>query len=113
MINLYVISADYNGEVCYKIGVTKKDVNERIKQFKTGNCSNFNIEYVFRKDSCIFTIEKRLHKLFMNKQIDGEWFLLNFEDLEKIPSICEKYYNIYKSMNETNMYMKDRNTKFK
>ena len=37
--------------------------------------------------------EKRLHKMFKNKRLRGEWFDLNFGDLELIKEEMDKYKN--------------------
>ena len=47
MTNVYLISAETNGKKLYKIGYTKRKVEERIREFKTGNSAVFSIIEVF------------------------------------------------------------------
>lgn len=76
---IYIVYSEYG---C-KIGFTKSPL-ERIEQIKFGLPSQkcFYIGLYIRKTSS--THEKKLHKLFKNKRISGEWFILNDDDLEYI-----------------------------
>ncbi len=68
---IYLISAQINDEVLYKIGYTKRKVEQRIKDFKTGNASDFDIIGTFICDKYHITLEKRLHNFFRTKKISG------------------------------------------
>lgn len=110
---IYLISAKMNDEVMYKIGYTKRDVEQRISEFKTGNCSDFDILNIYTPlDHCV-TIERSLHNHFNDKKINGEWFDLTQEDIEEFPTLCEKFYNRYHILSTTNTYIQDRGIKFK
>ena len=39
------------------------------------------------------TIEKTLHRLFLHKKINREWFRLDLEDVQNFRSICQKIEN--------------------
>jgi len=41
MIKVYLISAQIGDEKLYKIGHTRRTVEQRIKEFRTGNASEF------------------------------------------------------------------------
>ena len=113
--NIYLISAEMNGDIVYKIGITKRTVDERIKDFKTGNVSNFFPLKVFKTDKYAHTIEKRLHDTFRDKRIDmdREWFMLEDEDINEFLPLCERFYQTFKALEEGNTYLQDRGIEFK
>lgn len=108
MINVYLISSDIEGNVLYKIGMTRRDVNERLKEFKTGNASNMEIIDVF-KSKWASKIENYLHKYFYKKNIGGEWFKLDKEDINSFQEICLKLHNNFETIMNSNTYLKDNN----
>ena len=96
MVNIYLVSSEINDQKVYKIGITKRAIEKRIKEFKTGNASelllvdHFNSKWATK-------IESHLHRYFKAKRIKGEWFELNDEDLEKFKPMCEKIkYLLYR-----------------
>lgn len=106
MYNVYLISAEINNEKLYKIGYTKRDVSKRLKELKTGNPADFNIENQYY--SKIGTkIESQLHIRYSHKKISGEWFNLNEEDISNFVENCEKIEENYKLL-ESNTYIIDR-----
>lgn len=108
MRKLYVLSTtDADGYKMYKIGFTKQSVESRVKQLQTGNYSEINIEYVFEADGHIVKIESRLHRDFSDRRISGEWFELESTEFDNIPILCNRYYNMFKSL-ESNTYLQDR-----
>ena len=65
MINVYLISVETDGRKLYKIGYTRRNVSDRIKEFDTGNAQTFIIENVFNskwgtklKLSCINSLKR-------------------------------------------------------
>ena len=63
----------------YKIGKAKNP-RERINGYKTQN--PFGIELIFQKEVNNYSqTEKRLLEKFKDKQVKGEWFKLNKEDI--------------------------------
>ena len=66
----------------FKIGYTT-DLNDRLKKLQVGNphllCTYKTIENVSRK------METRLHRLFNEKKIRGEWFAIT---PDMIDSVC-------------------------
>jgi hypothetical protein len=68
----------------YKIGMTRKSVESRMKQLKTANPS-IELSYCFAvKD---ISVEKKLHNIFKHKNISNEWFDLDDKDINKIKKI--------------------------
>ena len=112
-INIYLISAQIGEEKLYKIGFTKRSVEQRIKDFKTGNASDFLIEQVFQCDKYHITVEKRLHNHFNSKHVNGEWFLLEKNDIYEFVRLCHKYWEETDILNNQNTWMLEKNIKFK
>lgn len=67
MINIYLLCAEINGEKLHKIAYTKRSIEERIKEFKTGNTSDFYIIDSFRSKWGT-KIEAQLHIRHLNKK---------------------------------------------
>lgn len=66
----------------YKIGITS-NIQKRINTLQTGN--PFLIQLVFFKIvNGANTLENELHKKYKNKNVLGEWFWLNNEDVQDI-----------------------------
>jgi hypothetical protein len=107
---LYLISS--NGQ--YKIGITKREVSERIKDFKTGNCNEFDIVYVY-ESKYTHSIENAIHKHFkhLEKHISREWFDLSEEDIMEFPELCEKLFKRFELLSETNTFLQDKGKLFK
>ena len=95
---VYLIGQLDNKEM-FKIGVTKKDVNVRLKELQTGSSEELYIRSHF-KSKYIFKLEKMLHRhYFMNNKIN-EWFVLNEADSFNFIEICQKYENILDSLQD-------------
>jgi len=71
----------------YKIGMTKKSVNDRFKQLKT---SNPGIELINHYQVENIEVEKELHLKFSKKNIRLEWFDLTEKDLKYIDNFLTK-----------------------
>lgn len=68
----------------FKIGITSKSVQHRINQLKTANPSIELIKSYIVKD---VELEKKLHEMFADKNVNREWFSLSKLDLK----IIEKF----------------------
>ena len=107
MYNIYLISAEINGKKCYKIGYTKRTIQERIKEFKTGNASDFEIVNSF-KTNWGSKIESLLHRSYKDKKVNGEWFDLSEQDLSEFTINCQKIHNNFALILAHNTYIMDR-----
>jgi predicted DNA-binding ArsR family transcriptional regulator len=85
--NLYVISAEIDGKKRYKIGYTRRPVDDRLKELRTGNSADLIVEMVV-ESKWGTKIEAQLHKHYSHLKINGEWFNLKEEDLDKIKEFC-------------------------
>jgi len=80
----------------YKIGKAK-DVDARIKAFSIE--MPMEIQCVFTAKSSEYDVdEKKLHKLFEEKRLIGEWFRLDNDDVN-----CIKNYSFAKEANNENL----------
>lgn len=80
---IYVVQAD----TAFKIGISN---NPQARIHTIRGCNPVEIEVVLlaKMPECsretVEQIEKELHTMFANKQIRGEWFRLEPEDIEQI-----------------------------
>lgn len=107
MYNVYIISSEINGKKLYKIGYTRRNILERIKEFKTGNASNFEIVDSYRSKWGT-KIEKTLHFYFKKNKINGEWFDLTQGQLSNFKKICESTHNNFELLDKYNTYVIDK-----
>jgi|AntRauTorcE11897_2_1112592.scaffolds.fasta_scaffold01182_5 hypothetical protein len=110
---IYLVSSKIDDMTVYKIGYTARSVETRIKEFKTGNCSEFEIIHIYEPLDFPVTIETSLHKHFYDKKINGEWFSLTEQDVESFLGKCEEIYERFKMLSNMNTYIDDMNIKFK
>jgi len=105
MYNVYLVSSTIEGDTCYKIGYSKRDPNKRIKEMKTGNASQLDLIDSFQSKWGT-QIEAKLHRMFQDKKISGEWFRLEREELQKFREICEMTHNNFELMAKENSWFK-------
>lgn len=82
---IYLIKSRYG----YKIGKSK-NIKQRNKLFSIK--MPFEFDYVFKKKcSDYHNLEIRLHEMFKDKNINGEWFQLSEDDIKLIKEEVDKY----------------------
>ncbi len=96
----------------YKIGFTKRNVEDRIREFKTGNCLDLVVEFVIRSKWGT-KIEKKLHKLFIDKRISGEWFSLSEEDIINLINISQTLHDNFNIIEKHNTFVSEIGGLFK
>jgi hypothetical protein len=72
----------------YKIGCTKHPV-ERLKQLQTANPSDLKIICTVSVKND-FMVERTLHRQFAEKNINGEWFVLDSDDIDNFTESASK-----------------------
>lgn len=98
---VYLIS-DINSYT-YKIGISNNP-EKRIKSLQTGNekllkiihkvyCENYN------------EVETALHNQYKFLKINGEWFELSKNDVEKFPESCKKIDENFKIIKTFKLYL--------
>lgn len=97
--------AEWGGELRYKIGVTKNDVEKRVKQLKTGNSNDIKIIHTYQSNH-YRKIEGMLHRKFNSVREAGEWFSLTDEEVGEFIPECKK-------LDETIEFLLKNNSLFK
>lgn len=111
MINVYLICSEVEGSKLYKIGYTRRTIEKRISEFKTGNASEFYIIDSF-KSKWGTQIEASLKRRFKPYNISGEWFLLKEEDIISFKNTCQIIHDSLNLIGESNTYYIDRGSRF-
>jgi len=111
MTNIYLISSNTNGKTLYKIGITKRSIPERIREFKTGNASELLIVDSF-VSKWARKIEATFHRALKAKKISGEWFDLDEEDILTFKSKCMTLHENFEVIESCNTYYIDRGGRF-
>lgn len=106
MYKVYLISSG-DVEKQYKIGYTRRDVEDRVREFKTGNSNNLEVISVF-ESKWGTKIESSLHRKYKTKKIDGEWFDLNQEEVNNFKIECERIHDMFELISNENTYIIDR-----
>ena len=105
MKSIYIISANINGEILYKIGISK-DAKKRLKELKTGNAADLNIINQF-ESKWASKIEANLHRRFYSTKISGEWFSLTPEIVSNFTNMCEKLHETFEYLSLNNTWIID------
>ena len=93
---LYIIHTD-NSDL-FKIGITK-NINQRIKQFETGNPFEFTLYEFFETENCR-ELESLLHKKLKGNRYRKEWFRLNAEELTQACNFARNFIGLPPYLNE-------------
>ncbi len=92
LYTIYLISAEIDENIYYKIGYTKRDVDKRLNELKTANASDLAIIKTY-KSIYGSTLESYLHRYFKNKKVNREWFSLSQDDVDSFNDICMNHCN--------------------
>jgi hypothetical protein len=107
VLKVYLISSVRDGEVVYKIGHTKREVHDRIKEFATGNSNEMTVESFFVSKWAV-KIERALHRHFRTRRLSGEWFSLERAHIADFLRICQITHDGLETVEMYNNYVKDR-----
>lgn len=110
-MNVYLISSEVNGKKVYKIGRTRRSVDKRLSEFKTGNSAILEIVDVFNSKWGT-KIETYLHKHFGTKRLGGEWFELSDNDINDFSNLCLQVHENLSIIEDINTYYIDRGGRF-
>ncbi len=103
MINVYLICAEFEGRRLYKIGYTRRTIEKRIKEIKTGNGHDIYLVNSFKSEWGT-KIESQLHRAYKSKKINGEWFDLTDEDVESFGDKCKYSHDMMELITANNTY---------
>ena len=103
---VYLIGQLDNKDI-FKIGVTKKDVNLRLKELQTGSSEELYIRSNFKSKNA-YKLEKMLHRHYGNNNKLNEWFILEDNQSFHFIETCEKYENILDSLIDNPFFNKKK-----
>jgi len=104
-MKVYLISSEINNHTLYKIGITKREVKDRLKELKTGNAATLNIVNVF-ESKWATKIESNLHKRYKN--ISGEWFELTNDEVDTFLKVCKIVHDNFEFLSLNNTWIIDK-----
>lgn len=97
MGNIYLIREN-NESSNYKIGSTRhNDISRRLKGLQTGNPNELMLVKSFSTNEQ-FKLEHMLHRHYKYKRENGEWFILNEDDVKHFDDVCKKYQRVIDSL---------------
>jgi hypothetical protein len=83
----------------FKIGISTKDINSRLRSLKTGNGSEITLVKSF--DTIYHRkVEKWMHNKHYSKRLVGEWFALSDNDIIEFISDCQKAHDTFQCLIE-------------
>jgi hypothetical protein len=106
--NIYLIKAvSASGDVTYKVGKTTRDPKKRLKELQTGNPNKLDISYIFESQYANL-LETTLHIHYKPYRLEGEWFMIDDEQVNKFGQVCQKYEENLKILHEQNSYFQNK-----
>jgi hypothetical protein len=83
----------------YKIGITRGDVEKRIKQLQTGSSNEITLISTY-KSPHFLKIESLLHTEYSKYSTDGgsEWFELPTDEVFCFKDKCNTYHKTFESL---------------
>jgi predicted GIY-YIG superfamily endonuclease len=88
MSYIYLIKCEVDETILYKIGFSK-NVNQRLKELKTGNPNSLEIVAKFQTKHNR-KVESAFHNHYKHKNVNGEWFELLPEEVNKFLDNCQQ-----------------------
>lgn len=84
-----LLEVDKDGNERYKIGITRKSVDKRVKQLQTGNSNKIQCLHSFQTEH-FFKVEGWLHKKYnvQKTETKNEWFNLTNEQVAGFIDDC-------------------------
>lgn len=90
----------------YKIGVTKRNPNIRLKKLQTGNPHKLQL-ISFYKTQYPYRMESILHNRYENLNVLNEWYELPLDVVEKFSEICDGVNDIIIVMKDNHFFSKN------
>ena len=87
MGSVYLLG-DSEKEGIFKIGVTRGDIQKRIKKLQTGNGGEIYLVSYYETEYP-FLMEKMLHTKFFSDNVLNECFSLTTEEIVRFKDSCE------------------------
>lgn len=96
-----VYLANQTGTNLYKIGITKKNPETRVKELQVGNAGTLKLIESFATKYG-YKMEAAMHAHFRLKNVRDEWFELEEDDVEQFKAACEKMEKSFDVLKEAN-----------
>ena len=88
----------------FKIGVTTKSLEKRLRELQTGNPFELFISNFYMTDTP-FKLETMLHAKYFKNKIKNEWFDVDAYTVCHFKEICQHYQDIIDCLRD-NIYFK-------
>ncbi len=75
---------------------------------KTGNASELEVVESFQSKWGT-QIESKLHRIFQDKKISGEWFRLTAYDISQFKKLCEQSHQSFELLSKDNSWFQESN----
>lgn len=103
MYKVYLISTTYPYGSYYKIGWTKRNPNQRLKELKTANSQELELVNYF-ESKWGPKIESSLHRKFKEYQCEGEWFKLPESEVLNFKNSCQNIHDVFNFLEKENTW---------
>jgi hypothetical protein len=100
----YVYLIEDSDNETYKIGVTRRNCEKRLRKLQTGNSTKLELKYIFETEYP-FRLESILHNIFRDYKVLNEWYALPKNIVDDFLLICQNKMDII-------YIMKDKNNPF-
>jgi hypothetical protein len=102
-----LLSINDYGEEVYKIGVTKRNVDTRIRELQTGNPNKISVLRVYESDNYL-KVERWMHRKHFDSKTEAknEWRNLTNEQIITFLDDCKGADEIVKMMLKENPFYK-------
>ena len=105
-MKIYLINQ--NNTNLYKIGITGRNIDARLKEIQT--CNGYKVEVIHLFNTQFNrTLESALHRHYCPNQTIGEWFELNDEQVCRFLNECERLESMFELLKNENTYVQERN----
>jgi hypothetical protein len=105
---IYLIKAETElGEETYKIGITKREPKQRLKELQTANPADLSIIHIF-ETKIGNQVETTLHRTYGTSNVKGEWFSLTDEQLDSFLTNCFKIEENFVMLQEENSWYQEK-----
>ena len=112
---VYVVSNNDMKEGQYKIGITRRTVEERMKELGSGASHSFpmNVHGYVYCDDC-FQVESAMHRHFANRRVNQvnakkEWFYASLKEIAQgFKDICNIDIELVDAVDESYLYSQER-----
>ena len=104
MGSVYLLG-DSEKEGVYKIGVTRGNIQKRIKKLQTGNCGEIYLVSHYETEHP-FLMEKMLHNKYFGDKVLNEWFALSLDEMTGFKKSCEEIQETINALQDNYYFQK-------